>query len=62
MTTPEGVEHFFRHEYGRLVSMLSCRAGVQHIEAVEDVVNLLSIKPSMGAFEDVISQRISVGG
>jgi len=32
------VEHFFRHEYGRLVAMLSCRVGVQYIEAVEDAV------------------------
>ncbi len=32
------VEHFFRHEYGKLVAMLSCRVGVRHIEAVEDAV------------------------
>ncbi|MBI3396683.1 MAG: sigma-70 family RNA polymerase sigma factor, partial [Spirochaetia bacterium] len=32
------VEHFFRHEYGRLVAILSCRVGVQYIEAVEDAV------------------------
>ncbi len=32
------VEHFFRHEYGRLVAMLSRRVGVRHIEAVEDAV------------------------
>lgn len=32
------VEHFFRHEYGRLVAILSRRAGVQHLEAVEDSV------------------------
>ena len=38
MTAPGLVEHFFRHEYGRLVAMLSCRVGVQHIEAVEDAV------------------------
>ncbi len=31
-------EHFFRHEYGRLVATLSRRAGAQHIEAVEDAV------------------------
>ena len=36
--------------------------GLKTQEAVEDVVNPLSIKPSMGAFEDVISQRIAVGG
>lgn len=38
MTTPKLVEHFFRHEYGRLIAMLSRRVGVQHIEAVEDAV------------------------
>ncbi|MFT7559780.1 MAG: RNA polymerase sigma factor (sigma-70 family) [Flavobacteriales bacterium] len=32
------VEHFFRHEYGKLVAMLSRKVGVQHIEAVEDAV------------------------
>jgi RNA polymerase sigma factor (sigma-70 family) len=30
--------HFFRHEYGRLVAMLSRRIGVHHLEAVEDAV------------------------
>ncbi len=38
MTPPTLVEHFFRHEYGRLVAMLSRRVGVQNIEAVEDAV------------------------
>ncbi len=38
LSTPQLVEHFFRHEYGRLVATLSCRVGVQHIEAVEDAV------------------------
>lgn len=37
MTTALG-EHFFRHEYGRLVSMLARRVGVHHLEAVEDAV------------------------
>ncbi|MBI4500474.1 MAG: sigma-70 family RNA polymerase sigma factor [Gemmatimonadetes bacterium] len=36
MSSHQLVEHFFRHEYGRLVAMLSRRVGVQHIEAVED--------------------------
>jgi RNA polymerase sigma factor (sigma-70 family) len=31
-------EHFFRHEYGRLVALLSHRVGIHHIEAVEDAV------------------------
>lgn len=38
MNTPILVEHFFRHEYGRLVATLSRRIGVQYIEAVEDAV------------------------
>lgn len=32
------VEHFFRHEYGRLVATLSREVGVQHLETVEDAV------------------------
>jgi len=31
-------EHFFRHEYGRLVAILSRRVGVHHLDAVEDAV------------------------
>lgn len=38
MSTPKLVEHFFRHEYGRLVAALSRRVGVQYLEAVEDAV------------------------
>lgn len=38
MSPPALVEHFFRHEYGRLVATLSRRVGVQNIEAVEDAV------------------------
>ena len=38
MSTPRLVEHFFRHEYGRLVATLSRRVGVQSIEAIEDAV------------------------
>lgn len=36
MTAPRLVEHFFRHEYGRLVATLVRRVGVRHLEAVED--------------------------
>jgi RNA polymerase sigma factor (sigma-70 family) len=32
------VEHFFRHEYGRVVAQLAHRVGVRHIELVEDAV------------------------
>ena len=38
MTSPSVVEHFFRHEYGRLVATLSWRVGVYYIEDVEDAV------------------------
>jgi predicted RNA polymerase sigma factor len=38
LTTPKLVEHFFRHEYGRLVATLSRRVGVRYIEDVEDAV------------------------
>lgn len=31
-------EHFFRHEYGRLVATLVRRFGARHLEAVEDAV------------------------
>jgi RNA polymerase sigma-70 factor (ECF subfamily) len=33
-------DHFFRHEYGRLVAILSRRVGVSHLELVEDAVQL----------------------
>ncbi len=36
MTAPKLVEHFFRHEYGKLVATLSRRVGVHEIEAIED--------------------------
>jgi RNA polymerase sigma factor (sigma-70 family) len=38
VSTPALVEHFFRHDYGRLVAMLARRAGVHHLELVEDAV------------------------
>lgn len=38
MSNHELVEHFFRHEYGRLVATLTRGVGVQHIEDVEDAV------------------------
>ena len=31
-------DHFFRHEYGRLVAILVRRAGSRHLEAIEDAV------------------------
>lgn len=38
MTASGLVEHFFRHEYGKLVARLSRRVGVQHLAEVEDAV------------------------
>jgi RNA polymerase sigma factor (sigma-70 family) len=38
LSTQQLGEHFFRHEYGRLVAMLSRRMGMRHLEAVEDAV------------------------
>jgi RNA polymerase sigma factor (sigma-70 family) len=35
---PGLVEHYFRHEYGRLVALLTRKAGVRHLELVEDAV------------------------
>lgn len=42
--TEKLVEHFFRHEYARLVAVLSRRVGVQHLEAVEDAVQSALMK------------------
>ena len=60
MTTPKLVEHFFRHEYGRLVAMLSRRVGVQHIEAVEDAVQSALMK-ALEALDDCGFAGKSVG-
>lgn len=32
------VEHLFRHEYGKLVALLSRRIGMQHVDTIEDSV------------------------
>jgi RNA polymerase sigma factor (sigma-70 family) len=37
-------EHTFRHEYGRLVAILSKRFGYQHLEDIEDVVQSSLLK------------------
>ncbi len=37
-SAPQLVEHFFRHAYGRLVSVLARKVGVQHLGLVEDAV------------------------
>ena len=48
--TSELSTHFFRHEYGRLVALLSRRAGLHHLELVEDSVQsaLLAALESWG--------------
>jgi RNA polymerase sigma factor (sigma-70 family) len=38
VSTPALVEHFFRRDYGRVVAMLVRRAGVHHLQLVEDAV------------------------
>jgi len=38
VSPPGLVEHYFRHEYGRLVAILVRRVGLHHLEAVEDAV------------------------
>ncbi|WP_041417626.1 RNA polymerase sigma factor [Shewanella woodyi] len=38
MINNELVDHLFRHEYGKLVSLLSHRVGMRHIEMIEDAV------------------------
>ena len=40
LKTPGLVEHFFRHEYGRLVAMLARRVGRAALELVEDAVQI----------------------
>ncbi len=37
-TATELVDHYFRHEYGRLVAQLANKVGVRHVELVEDAV------------------------
>jgi RNA polymerase sigma factor (sigma-70 family) len=39
MSSPsELVEHYFRHEYGRLVALLTSQLGARHLELAEDIV------------------------
>ncbi len=38
MTAPTRIEHFFRHEYSRVVALLYFRVGADQLEAVEDAV------------------------
>lgn len=38
MTSDVPAEHFFRHEYGRLVAILCNQAGLEHIHLIEDAV------------------------
>ena len=44
MTSGPLVEHFFRHEYGKLVAVLSSKVGVQQIESIEDAVQFALMK------------------
>ncbi len=40
----QALDNFFRHEYGRLVALFSCRFGVQHIALIEDAVQIALMK------------------
>lgn len=44
LSVPELTEHFFRHEYGKLVATLSRRVGTQRIEDIEDAVQSALLK------------------
>ena len=44
MTPFKLVDHFFRHEYGKLVSILTHKVGVYNLELVEDAVQLTLLK------------------
>ncbi len=45
MTSPSQlVDHFFRHEYGRLVAVLTRQLGVQNLDLVEDVVQAALVR------------------
>ena len=44
LTAPKLVEHFFRHEYARLVAVMVRRSGMQHITAIEDAVQSALMK------------------
>lgn len=37
-TPPKLVDHFFRHEYGRLVALLTRQWGLRHLDLIEDMV------------------------
>jgi len=54
MTLPPFDKNFFRHEYGRLVAVLSHRVGIEHIEDVEDAVQ----SALMIAFERWIAEQV----
>ncbi|MEM6533277.1 MAG: sigma-70 family RNA polymerase sigma factor [Myxococcota bacterium] len=54
MSQDPSAEHFFRHEYGRLVASLVRRFGVSHVAAVEDaaqdaLLSALDTWPRVGA-------------
>lgn len=44
MSEPQLVEHFFRHEYGRLVAVLLRRVGAEHLDQVEDAVQVALVQ------------------
>jgi hypothetical protein len=51
------VEHFFRHEFGRLAAVLTRSLGVRRLDLVEDVQSK-SIPPSREALRGIVEPNL----
>lgn len=61
--SPSGlVDHYFRHEYGRLVAVLVRRVGLHYLDAVEDAVQgaLLAALTVAGRWHSPRSERVAL--
>ena len=38
MTSKTQLDHLFRHQYGKMVAVLTGKFGLQHLESIEDAV------------------------
>ena len=38
MTEPKMIDHLFRHQFGKMVSILTRIFGLEHLETIEDAV------------------------
>jgi RNA polymerase sigma-70 factor (ECF subfamily) len=54
------VEHYFRHEYGRLVAELASRVGVRHVELVEDAVQSALMAALTSWVAEGLASRVGV--